>query len=136
MRRKFADTFGFLLFVFRRWKEDRCPQIAGSLTYTTLLALVPIFTIVVALLSTTPFFGEVIAKIKLFLRMNLLPDIADTITNVYMLEFAHNARRLTAAGVAGVFIVAVWRGWSRFERRGVGSEVPDAPVVITRAHPL
>ncbi len=108
MRRKFADTFGFLLFVFRRWKEDRCPQIAGSLTYTTLLALVPIFTIVVALLSTTPFFGEVIAKIKLFLRMNLLPDIADTITNVYMLEFAHNARRLTAVGVAGVFIVAVW----------------------------
>ena len=108
MRRKLLDTFGFLLFVLRRWKEDRCPQIAGSLTYTTLLALVPIFTIVVALLSTTPFFGEVMAKIKLFLRMNLLPDIADTITNVYMLEFAHNARRLTAVGVAGVFVVAVW----------------------------
>jgi len=106
--RKLADTLGFLRFVFRRWKEDRCPQIAGSLTYTTLLALVPIFTIVVALLSSTPYFGEVMAKIKVFLRMNLLPDIADTITNVYMREFAHNARRLTAVGVAGVFIVAVW----------------------------
>ena len=106
--RKLADTFGFLLFVFRRWREDRCPQIAGSLTYTTLLALVPIFTIVVAIMSTTPFFHEVMDKIRLFLRMNLLPDIADNITNVYMREFAHNARRLTAAGAAGVFVVAVW----------------------------
>ena len=108
MLRKLADTFGFLLFVFRRWREDRCPQIAGSLTYTTLLALVPIFTIVVALVSTTPFFGEVMGKIRQFLHMNLLPDIADTITNVYMRQFAHNARRLTAVGAAGVFVIAVW----------------------------
>ena len=108
MLRKIADTFGFLLFVFRRWREDRCPQIAGSLTYTTLLALVPIFTIVVAIMSTTPFFHEVMEKIRLFLRMNLLPDIAEKITTVYMREFAHNARRLTAVGVAGVFVVAVW----------------------------
>ncbi|MEP7070071.1 MAG: YihY family inner membrane protein [Usitatibacter sp.] len=108
MLRKLADTFGFLLFVLRRSREDRCPQIAGSLTYTTLLALVPIFTVVVALLSSTPFFGEVMAKIKLFLHMNLLPDIADHITNVYMREFSRNARRLTAVGVGGVFVVAVW----------------------------
>ena len=108
MLRKLADTLGFLRFVFRRWTEDRCPQIAGSLTYTTLLALVPIFTIAVALLSSTPYFGEMMAKLTLFLRMNLMPDIANTITNVYMAEFSRNARRLTWVGVAGVFIVAVW----------------------------
>jgi membrane protein len=103
-----ADTFGFIRFVFRRWKEDRCPQIAGSLTYTTLLALVPVFTIAVALLSATPFFGAVMGKIKIFLHMNLMPDIAENITSVYMREFAHNARRLTAVGVGSVFVVAVW----------------------------
>ena len=108
MLRKFSDTFGFLRFVFRRWSEDRCPQIAGSLTYTTLLALVPIFTVAVALLSSTPFFAEMMAKITLFLRMNLMPDVANTITNVYMAEFSRNARRLTWVGVVGVFIVAVW----------------------------
>ncbi len=108
MRRKLADTFGFLLFVFRRWREDRCPQIAGSLTYTTLLALVPVFTIAVALLSSTPFFHEVMERIREFLRMNLMPDIAEKIITVYMREFAHNARRLTAFGVGGVFVIAVW----------------------------
>jgi membrane protein len=106
--RKLADTFGFLLFVLRRWREDRCPQIAGSLTYTTLLALVPVFTVAVALLSLTPFFHEVMERIREFLRMNLMPDIAEKIGTVYMREFAHNARRLTAVGVAAVFVVAVW----------------------------
>ena len=106
--RTLADTFGFLLFVFRRWREDRCPQIAGSLTYTTLLALVPVFTVAVALLSFTPFFHEVMERIREFLRMNLMPNIAEKITTVYMREFAHNARRLTAVGVGGVLVVAVW----------------------------
>src|SRR5438067_4819502 len=35
------EAAGFGRFVVRRWSEDRCPQIAGSLTYTTLLAMVP-----------------------------------------------------------------------------------------------
>jgi len=48
--------FGFLRYVLQRWSQDRCPQIAGSLTYTTLLALVPMFAIAVAMLSSAPFF--------------------------------------------------------------------------------
>ena len=76
--------FGFLRYVLRRWSEDRCPQIAGSLTYTTLLALVPIFAIAVALLSSMPFFERVMTQFKIFLLMNLLPEIAGTIITVYM----------------------------------------------------
>ena len=49
------DCLGFLAFVSRRWREDRCPHVAASLTFTTLLALVPLFTVVVALLSSMPF---------------------------------------------------------------------------------
>ena len=44
------DPAGFVAFVLRRWREDRCPQIAGSLTFTTLLALVPLFKVGVAVL--------------------------------------------------------------------------------------
>ncbi len=108
MPRKLVDTFGFLRFVYRRWSEDRCPQIAGSLAYTTLLMLAPIFAVAVSLLSLTPYFAEVMAKIRLFLHMSLLPEIADSITDVYMRELARNARRLTAAGVLGILVVAVW----------------------------
>ena len=98
---------GFLRYVLRRWSEDRCPQIAGSLTYTTLLALVPIFAIGVALLSSAPFFEDVMSQIKVFLLLNLLPEIAGTIITVYMEQFARNAARLTTIGVAVLFVMSI-----------------------------
>ena len=101
------DFLAFLRYAFRRWGEDRCPQIAGSLAFTTLLALVPSFAIVVTLLSRAPFFDEVMAQIKEFLRLNLVPEIADRIINVYMAEFAANAARLTTLGVAILLVTSI-----------------------------
>ena len=105
--RPLARLPGFLLFVLRRWREDRCPQIAGSLTYTTLLALVPMFAIAVAILSSAPFFEDVMVQIKVFLLLNLLPEIAGTIITVYMEQFARNAARLTTVGVLVLFVMAI-----------------------------
>jgi membrane protein len=107
MRAKLLDVLGFLRFVLVRWTEDRCPQIAGSLTYTTLLALVPVFVIAVAVLSSAPFFEDVMTQIKIFLLLNLMPDIAGKIITVYMEEFSSNARRLTTVGLAAVFVLSV-----------------------------
>lgn len=107
VRGKLLDVLGFLRFVLRRWTEDRCPQIAGSLAFTTLLALVPVFAIVVAMLSSAPFFEQVMVQIKVFLLLNLLPEIAGKIITVYMEEFRGNARRLTTLGVAALFVTAV-----------------------------
>jgi len=104
---KLLDALRFLRFVFGRWNEDRCPQIAGSLAFTTLLALVPIFAIAVALFSRLPFFEDVMAQIKVFLLLNLAPDIADRIITRYMEEFAQNAGRLTTLGVAVLFVTAI-----------------------------
>jgi membrane protein len=105
---KLIELFGFLRFVLRRWSDDRCPQIAGSLTYTTLLALAPMFAIVVAVLSSAPFFGEVMAKVTIFLRQILVPEVASRIITVYIPAIAANAVRLTWAGLAVVAVLAVW----------------------------
>ena len=102
------DIPSFMGFVLRRWREDRCPQIAGSLTYTTLLALVPAFAVVVALLSAMPFFGAVMDQVKRFISLNLHPALAERVIGLYMEEFAEHASRLTWLGVAIVFGVAVW----------------------------
>lgn len=107
MRAKILEVFGFTRFVLARWTEDRCPQIAGSLTYTTLLALVPVFVIAVAVLSSAPFFEDLMVQIKIFLLLNLMPEIAGKIITVYMEEFAGNARRLTAFGLIAVFVLSV-----------------------------
>jgi len=102
-----VTAFDFSRFVVRRWSEDRCPQIAGSLAFTTLLALVPTFAIAVALLSRTPLFGELMVQLKVFLLLNLTPEIAGKIITVYMGEFSHNARRLTLLGIGFLFVTAV-----------------------------
>ncbi len=98
---------GFVHFVVLRFNQDRCMQIAGSLTYTTLLSLVPLFTILVALLSALPFFEKTLADIKIFLLLNLVPEIAYKIITVYMEQFAGNAAKLTYVGLFALFIMAL-----------------------------
>ena len=103
-----SNVFGFARFVLRRWSEDRCPQIAGSLTYTTLLALVPSFAVAVALLSQAPFFDAWMQQVRVFLHLNLAPAIAGHIINDYVESFARNARRLKVPGIAVLLVVSVW----------------------------
>ena len=56
VKARLLALYDFVRYVLRRWSEDRCPQMAGSLAFTTLLAIVPIFAIAVALMSRAPFF--------------------------------------------------------------------------------
>lgn len=103
----FRDATGFVAFVIRRWGEDRCPQIAGSLTFSTLLALVPLFTIVIAVFSALPYFEGAMVQFKIFLLMNLVPEIAGRIITVHLTQFAESAGRLTTVSLAALFAMAI-----------------------------
>jgi len=105
-RPSLADVVGFLRFVFARWRDDRAPQVAASLTYTSLLAITPVFAIAVALLSSAGFFREAMVQLKIFLLVNLAPEIAGRIITEYMPQFAHNARRLTTYSLVFLMITA------------------------------
>jgi membrane protein len=98
---------GFLRFVSQRFNQDRCLQIAGSLTYTTLLSLMPLFTILAAMMSALPFFEKAAVNIKVFLLLNLVPELAYKIIAVYMEQFADNAARLTFFGLLALLAIAL-----------------------------
>lgn len=100
------DLLGFARFVLRRWSEDRCPQNAGNLTYTTLLAIVPIFTVAVSILSSAPV-ASWVAQMKAFLLLNVAPAASQELLGAYMEDFAANAQRLTWTGTAIVLLVSV-----------------------------
>jgi membrane protein len=103
--RGYAD---FCQAVFWRFYEERGLQTAGSLAYTTLLSLVPLFTVALAVSTAFPVFDETMGALQLFLLENFLPDargidtIADQITS-----FTHNAGALTAIGLIVFFVTAV-----------------------------
>ncbi len=100
-------AWGFSRFVINRFRQDRCSQVAASLTFTTLLALVPLITIALNFISRFPLFGSFIGKIREFILANFLPESATKIISVYMQQFADNASRLTAVGLIFLAVTAV-----------------------------
>ena len=58
--RGFGD---FGLAVFWRFYEERGLQTAGSLTYTTLLSLVPLFTVALAVSTAFPVFDDTVGAL-------------------------------------------------------------------------
>jgi len=96
----------FLAHVARRFDQDRCLQIASSLTFTTLLALVPLVTIALTLMSAFPVFSGLGQHIQAFLLANMLPDKAGKVVAVYIEQFTGQAGRLTALGTAALAVTA------------------------------
>jgi len=94
-------------FAARRLGEERLPQVAGSLTFTTTLALVPLLTIVLAIFTMFPAFGQVREMIDAWFVQNLMPKaIASTISGS-LTQFADKAKGLSALGaVALLFTTA------------------------------
>jgi membrane protein len=108
MQKNWQDFQTFMRFVATRFAQDRCAQIAASLTFTTLLSLVPLITIALTLFSAFPVFDDFSTQIKVYLLDNLMPDRAGKIITHYMEQFAESATRLTAVGIVFLAVTAMW----------------------------
>ncbi|THF61506.1 YihY family inner membrane protein [Pseudothauera nasutitermitis] len=97
----------FLLLLFSRFNATRCPQVAGSLAFTTMLALVPLITVAIALFSNFPGFTDLGVSLKTFLLENLLPERAGQIITKYALQFSEKAAGLTLIGTAILVVTAL-----------------------------
>jgi membrane protein len=98
------QTGDLFRFARRRLLEEKLPQVAGSLTFTTVLALVPLLTIVLAIMTTFPVFDQLRVSLdRYFVQMVMPKAIANTITS-NLTQFASKATGLSAVGaVALVF---------------------------------
>ncbi|WP_082584050.1 YihY family inner membrane protein [Noviherbaspirillum sp. Root189] len=101
------DVRGLFQFARRRLHEERLPQVAGSLTFTTVLALVPVFAIAFAIFTTFPLFNTFRAGLEAYFIKSLMPKgIANNILG-YLNQFASKATRLSAIGAVGLILTAV-----------------------------
>jgi len=99
--------FKFLSFIAARFKQDRCADMASSLTFTTLLSLVPLITIVLTFFSAFPQFSSFSDHAKNIILENMLPETGGRIISRYMEQFAENAARLTAVGIGFLAVTAM-----------------------------
>ena len=101
------DVVGLLRFIVLRFRQDRCAQMASSLTFTTLLSLVPLLTIALTLFSAFPVFAEFSEQIKQFMLTNMLPETGGRLISRYVEQFAESATKLTAVGITFLAVTAM-----------------------------
>ncbi len=96
-----------LRFAAKRSAEDQIPQVAGSLTFTTMLAIVPLLTVAFALFTAFPIFSSFQASLQQFLAEHLMPAQFNNQIFKYLNQFAEKAKGLTTAGIIGLVVTAV-----------------------------
>jgi membrane protein len=102
-----AEISALLRFARRRLNEERLPQVAGSLTFTTVLALVPMLTIAFAIFTTFPLFNTFRASLEAYFIQSLMPkSIGNTILG-YLSQFSTKATRLSTVGAVALMLTAV-----------------------------
>ena len=91
----------------QRFREDRLGQTAGSLTFTTTIALVPMVTVALAVLTAFPLFGDFQTVLQKRLVESLVPDNISRQVLGYLTLFASKASRLGVVGVTALLLSAL-----------------------------
>ncbi len=109
MTRKFSwvQLRDLFRFASKRLDEEHLPEVAGSLTFTTVLAVVPILTIAFAIFTVFPIFNTFRASLEAYFIQNLMPrSIANNILG-YLNQFAAKSKGLSAIGGVILMLTAV-----------------------------
>lgn len=96
----------FCAYLGLRFWRDRNFSAASSLSYTTLLAVVPLAAIGFAILSAFPVFDQIRGDLQAFVLKIFLPQNVDAVREQFDL-FLKNTRELTAAGTVALAVTAV-----------------------------
>ncbi len=107
MKKTLTDLRHFLRFILTRFNQDHCAETAASLTFTTLLSLVPLITIALTLTSAFPVFADFSGQIKSYLLGNMPSETGARIISQYMEQFAESAAKLTAVGIVFLAFTAM-----------------------------
>ncbi|MGM9480150.1 YihY family inner membrane protein [Roseateles sp. NT4] len=96
------------LHTFRqRFREEKLGLTAGSLTFTTLISLVPLLTVMLAIFTAFPMFSSFQAALEqYFLKSLIPPNIAKPVL-ASLTQFAAKANKLGVVGLVALGVTAL-----------------------------
>ncbi len=97
------NTLTVINSVVNRFCEDRCFRVASALSFTTLLSLVPLLTVILSMLSLFPVFETWSETLETFIYQNFVPTAGESVKS-YLHEFSDKAGELTAVGLVFLMI--------------------------------
>lgn len=87
--------------------DDQLLQVAASLAFTTILALVPLLAVTLALMTAFPIFSDFEAALQQFLRQQLMPPAFSETVMQYLSEFVTKASGLSTIGGGFLLVTAI-----------------------------
>ena len=90
-----------------RFNEDHLGLTASSLTFTTIISIVPLFTVALAVFSVFPMFSQMQSILQLWLVDSLIPDNISRQVLSYLGQFATNASKIGWVGALAFLVTAV-----------------------------
>ena len=95
-----------LLLVARKMKDKEIAHYASSLSFHTILSLIPILLISFSIFTKMPSFKEYYAKIQDFIFSSMIPTQQDVISG-YLTKFMTNTGSMGAVGLIFVLYVSI-----------------------------
>ena len=90
-----------------RFREDHLGLTASSLTFTTLIALVPLVTVMLAVFSAFPMFASFQGALEKYFLQSLVPDAIAKPVLAALTQFAAKSTRLGTAGLVVLVATAL-----------------------------
>ncbi|MES2958252.1 MAG: YihY family inner membrane protein [Pseudomonadota bacterium] len=90
-----------------RFREDKLGLTASSLTFTTLIALVPLVTVMLAVFSAFPMFSSFQGALEKYFLQSLVPDGIAKPVLAALTQFASKATRLGTLGLVVLVFTAL-----------------------------
>jgi membrane protein len=106
IRQSLLWLFYFSRFSIRQFYHQRGLQIASSLAYATLLALVPLVTVMFGFLGGLSVFEDMGDSVQTFIFNNFAPAFGDSIRQ-YLNDFSQKASKLTTTGIIILIAIAL-----------------------------
>jgi len=98
-----------ILFAWRvvaRMRAIGIARAASALSFTTLLALVPLATVALTFVARFPVFQQWLDTLERFLLQHMLPTTAENVVHHYIREFTENAASLTGISILFIAVTA------------------------------
>jgi membrane protein len=90
-----------------RFKEDHLGLTASSLTFTTIISIVPLFTVALAIFSVFPMFGKMQIGLQQLLVDSLIPDNIARQVLSYLGQFSSKASKIGWVGAIAFVVSAL-----------------------------
>ena len=104
--RRSAPKPGVPWTIFRRFRTENMMQTSSALALTTLMALVPLVTLILSVADAIPYLNLLLTRLEVLIQGSLLPSGAASTISGSISRFSHRAQQLTVAGIAFLSITA------------------------------